>query len=254
MSIENFGRKPNPVKRGTLLLRGETKLRLQQRGTLSTKYREKWVFPIEQPLRSDVCRRKPAATKKANFEKEERRIQILIINSSEEIAACMTEELEREFGLSTILYAPTLTLARWLLKKRRFDLVVTSPMLPDGSVASLRSSLHSFDNPPDLLVVGEHEKYTRDILKNSVYQLRASKSMQQQSRDQSIKSLGADLRNDFNNPLQEIVAMVFVAKVTDCLPAQSIQALNAIERAAKNMSDLVWKIEEKIMVTIQGQD
>lgn len=63
--------------------------------------------------------------------------------------------------------------------------------------------------------------------------------------DPRIRALGADLRNDLNNPLQEIVAMVFVAQATGGLAQPTNQALEAIDRAAKNMATVVSKLEEE---------
>jgi signal transduction histidine kinase len=61
-----------------------------------------------------------------------------------------------------------------------------------------------------------------------------------------ISELGADIRNDLNNPLQEIVAMAFVAHSSQGLSPSAEQALSAIQRAASNMATVVNKIEEKI--------
>ena len=63
--------------------------------------------------------------------------------------------------------------------------------------------------------------------------------------DESIKNLGADIRNDLNNPLQEIVAMVFVAKATE-ESATTNNALEAIDKAAQNLASVVKGLEDKI--------
>jgi hypothetical protein len=70
--------------------------------------------------------------------------------------------------------------------------------------------------------------------------------------DTKICELGADLRNDLNNPLQEIVAMVFVAQSTqnaDMNPSTRT-ALDAIDLAAKNMAQVVNELEEKIRLAV----
>jgi uncharacterized protein YaaW (UPF0174 family) len=61
-----------------------------------------------------------------------------------------------------------------------------------------------------------------------------------------IRSLGADLRNDLNNPLQEIVAMVFVAKASGESSATST-ALEAIDKAAQNLAGVVKGLETRIL-------
>jgi hypothetical protein len=68
--------------------------------------------------------------------------------------------------------------------------------------------------------------------------------------EENLKSLGADLRNDLNNPLQEIVAMVFVAKAGGGSSQGIQQALDAIDKAAGNMTKLVKGLEEKIRKAI----
>jgi signal transduction histidine kinase len=62
----------------------------------------------------------------------------------------------------------------------------------------------------------------------------------------TISELGADLRNDLNNPLQEIVAMAFVAHASAGLSPVAEQALSAIQRAAGSMEAVVKNIEDKI--------
>ena len=63
--------------------------------------------------------------------------------------------------------------------------------------------------------------------------------------DESVKNLGADIRNDLNNPLQEIVAMVFVAKASGQSETAD-KALEAISNAAQNMAVVVSTLEDKI--------
>jgi len=66
-----------------------------------------------------------------------------------------------------------------------------------------------------------------------------------------ISSLGADIRNDLNNPLQEIVAMAFVATSSDGLSPIAEEALSAIQRAATNMSSVVNSLEDKIRSVVE---
>jgi signal transduction histidine kinase len=54
------------------------------------------------------------------------------------------------------------------------------------------------------------------------------------------------LRNDLNNPLQEIVAMAFVATSSEGLSPVAEEALSAIQRAATNMATVVNSLEDKI--------
>ena len=69
--------------------------------------------------------------------------------------------------------------------------------------------------------------------------------------DSRIRSLGADLRNDLNNPLQEIVAMVFVAQASGAVSESTGQALEAIDRAAKNMAQVVSRLEQKMLEVVR---
>jgi signal transduction histidine kinase len=71
------------------------------------------------------------------------------------------------------------------------------------------------------------------------------------SDETHISSLGADIRNDLNNPLQEIVAMAFVATSSDGLSPIAEEALSAIQRAASNMSSVVNSLEEKIRSVVE---
>jgi signal transduction histidine kinase len=64
--------------------------------------------------------------------------------------------------------------------------------------------------------------------------------------DRALSELGADIRNDLNNPLQEIVAMAFVAQAAGELSPVAEQALDAIENAAMNLSQVVNALEGKI--------
>jgi signal transduction histidine kinase len=69
---------------------------------------------------------------------------------------------------------------------------------------------------------------------------------------QTISNLGADIRNDLNNPLQEIVALAFVAHSSQGLSPSAEQALSAIQAAASNMATVVNKLEDKIRGAVRG--
>lgn len=181
---------------------------------------------------------------------------VLVINSSHDMAKEITLQLTLSIPGCSIMYAPTIEVAKWILKRRRVNLIVSSPLLADGSIERLKPVLERMEQPADLVVVGTLHGRSAEILSDSAYRctaLRRIRSVEQQPQLagrspslQKIRSLGADIRNDLNNPLQEIVAMVFVARAGTETSATSDVALDAIERAATNMSKLVNALEDKI--------
>ena len=70
--------------------------------------------------------------------------------------------------------------------------------------------------------------------------------LEQKQSTSAISLLGADLRNDLNNPLQEIVAMAFVATSSSELSSTAEEALGAIQRAATSMASVIDTLEDKI--------
>ena len=189
--------------------------------------------------------------------------KVLVVNSSQEMAKEITLQLTLRLPGCSIMYAPSIELAKWILARRKIDLVVSSPMLPDGGINKLNDSLEKSKSPPDLVIVGTPTASSPTILGKSRYEFAAFrrlgevrpkprlpaepiKALTRAVVDRSIEELGANLRNDLNNPLQEIVAMVFVAKVGGQSPEQTQQALSAIDKAACNMAKVVKNLEDKI--------
>lgn len=184
----------------------------------------------------------------------------LVVNSSYTMAKEITLALTLRMPACAIMYAPTLQLARWILQRRKVDLVVSSGILPDGNVSALVPTFEKMETPPDLVVVGNLSEKSAERLENSGYlfntvrhlgdikqtKLGGKPNAEPQVLQSKIKELGADLRNDLNNPLQAIVAMVFVAQSANQVNPSTIQALEAIDRAAKGMAAVVNKLEEKI--------
>lgn len=194
---------------------------------------------------------------------------VLVINSSHNMAKEITMQLTLSMPGVSIMYAPTLELAAWILKKRPIQLVVSSPVLPDGSISRLTPVLSRLEKRPDLVVVGNMNVYSAEEFNRSGYEFAALKQMGQQTKivqssqcsaarqdkvthikeivdADLIGGLGADIRNDLNNPLQEIVAMVFVAQTANSLAPATEEALNAIDKAANNMASYVKDLEGKI--------
>lgn len=190
-------------------------------------------------------------------------ITVLVANASH----AMAKEITLQMGLAlpgcSLIYAPTIEIARLVLKRRPIDLVISSPLLPDGSVDSIRSTLEALAVPPDLIVVGEKSELDRRLIRRSAYSFTkirhcggerdnlpkpppAVSLKTSAALSTRVKTLGADIRNDLNNPLQEIVAMVFVAKSSAVSNAATELALNAIDKAAKNMALVVGSLEDKI--------
>lgn len=200
---------------------------------------------------------------KIRNESFEQEFTVLVVNSSQEMAKEITLQLTLSIPGCSIMYAPTIEVARWILSRRRVNLVVSSPILPDGSIERLKSALEKMEQPADLVVVGNLNARSADLLSNSSYQCTALRRINSvtpaakpvepiinrptnRALKKNIQNLGADIRNDLNNPLQEIVAMVFVARTgAESSPASDC-ALDAIEKAAKNMSKLVNALEDKI--------
>lgn len=183
---------------------------------------------------------------------------VLVINSSHEMAKEITLQLTLKLPGCSIQYAPTLELARWMLGRKKIDLIVSSAILPDGSVAKLKGALSGLESPPDLVVVGNLNIGSAEIISSIGYEYSRVKKLNSKPSlpvsipvihkrrvDDSLKCLGADIRNDLNNPLQEIVAMVFVAKASG-ESSTTVSALEAIDKAAQNLAGIVKGLEEKI--------
>ena len=171
--------------------------------------------------------------------------KVLVINASHEMAKEITSQLAINIPGCSIIYAPTIEIAKWILKRRNIDLLVSSTILPDGNISKLEPTLDSITNPPNLVVVGKLKQ--QNIINNSNYKISNLKKIEEEKKNKTqIKLLGEDIRNDLNNPLQEIVAMVFVAKASEKSNMDIDEALNAIEKAAKNMSKVVNTLEDKI--------
>jgi signal transduction histidine kinase len=179
---------------------------------------------------------------------------VLVINASQCMAREITLELSTTIPGCTILFAPTLSLALWILKRRKIDLILSSAILPDGALTTLHEFIELLRPPPELVVLSDLHASRAEFGSHPGYrfvELRRVSTRQQASEEapqinQKISSLGADLRNDLNNPLQEIVAMAFVAHSSEGLSPMAEEALSAIQRAATNMADVVNNLEDKI--------
>lgn len=185
----------------------------------------------------------------------------LVVNSSHDMAKEITLQLTLSIPGCSIVYAPTIELAAWILRRRRIDLVVSSAVLPDGGVAKLKPVLDTVAEAPNLVVVGDLSIQNAEILGAGKYEFRAVRKFgkidpptratpKPQPIQTAIRTLGADIRNDLNNPLQEIVAMIFVAQAGVKSESTTDQALAAINRAAKNMASVVNELEGKIMQAV----
>lgn len=71
------------------------------------------------------------------------------------------------------------------------------------------------------------------------------------NQKKSITSLSADLRDSLNNPLQEIVAMISVAKTQASESKLDDEALSVITRAAQDMAEEVMKLEERMLYALE---
>ncbi|RMD86299.1 MAG: hypothetical protein D6808_03700 [Candidatus Dadabacteria bacterium] len=187
------------------------------------------------------------------YSNDEKTYTALVVNASSAMAKEITLALSLKTPGCSIIYSPGIKIAAWILGKKDVDLVVSSPVLPDGSVSALVPLCKSKPTPPDLVVVGAEEGNSRSLIGDAGYLFRSIKRFggadtqkAEKGQDDPIRSLGADIRNDLNNPLQEIVAMVFVAKATKEISPATVEALEAIERAAEGMADTIKGIEDRI--------
>lgn len=192
--------------------------------------------------------------------------QVLVINGSAEMAGAITRQLLYTLPNASIMYSPTLELASWILKSREINLVISSEILPDGGPQKIQSILRTLKRPPDMLIVGRSVGTSIAHLSNAGYHLVQRKQLAHtplaeppvQSKpprktppiEQRVSTLGADLRNDLNNPLQEIVTMAFVARQSDNQRELSDSALEAIERAARQLAGTVEGLEDRIRAAV----
>jgi len=163
----------------------------------------------------------------------------------------ITFQLTLDIPGCSIMYAPTIELAKWTLSRRQVNLIVSSDILPDGNIARLKPNLARLKDPPDLVVVGGLGLKDRQLFDGSNYRFSDSRCIEAKPSEHNelekvISSLGEDIRNDLNNPLQAIVAMAFVAQSNKSAPTVIDQALDSIEKVAKKMSSIVNDLEEKI--------
>ena len=214
---------------------------IRMSGANPTQQKRNPITPHELALKSSAC-------------------TVLVISASHSMAHEITAELSGTLPGSTILFAPTLELALWTLKRRSIDLILSSDRLPDGPLGKLHQFLELMSPPPELVVLSDLSSTRSQITSHPGYRfveirrLRARddeltnlpENQSVPSLNNTISELGADLRNDLNNPLQEIVAMAFVAHASDGLSPTAEHALSAIQRAASNMEGVVNKLEEKI--------
>lgn len=177
---------------------------------------------------------------------------VLVVNASTDMAQEITKQLMLEMPGCSLMYAPSVELAKWILHRRKIHLVVSSALLPDGSIMRLQETLPELENPPAVVVVGDLDLRSAEMFQGEGYDLLLTRRLGRVDEgavhqpEERIAELGADLRNDLNNPLQEIVAMVFVAQASNGTPEVASHALHAIDRAAKNMANVVSRLEDKI--------
>jgi signal transduction histidine kinase len=186
---------------------------------------------------------------------------VLVINASQDTAREITLELSRTLPGCSILFAPTLQLALWILKRRSIDIILSSATLPDGHLNKLHESLEVMSPPPELVILSDLTTTRADLGSHPGYRFVELRRVQSNkpyaasitdSGSTKISSLGADIRNDLNNPLQEIVAMAFVATSSAGLSPVAEEALSAIQRAAANMSTVVNSLEDKIRNVVES--
>jgi DNA-binding NtrC family response regulator len=241
----------------------ERKSLFKRKNILLSRERQK---PSSGSLQRKSAKEVTEKVTEAQAQIPEQECTVLVINSSQDMAKEITLQLTLKIPGCSIMYAPTIELARWILKRRRIDLVVSSAILPDGSISGLKGILQSMQSPPDVVVVGDLKVKSAEILGSTGYEFAAVKRFSPVKNEEkpralpkqlpllkkTIQNLGADIRNDLNNPLQEIVALVFVAQAGETSPATD-KALEAIDHAAKNMAKVVSELENKILNAVTPQ-
>ena len=223
--------------------------------------RSKLVFRRIQsrPVNPDLLRKPEAPNPSEMVERRsEHGFTVLVINSSQAMAKEITIQLSLDIPGCLIMYAPTIELAKWLLSRRDIDLVVSSDILPDGNIFKLQSVLRKMKDPPDMVVVGNVLLQSTDSLEEIGYHFSRYRCLSPESVPteppklaQVITDLGQDIRHHLNNPLQAIVAMAFVAQSGKADGKVLEQALDSIEKVAKNMSTIVNGLEEKIRDAVE---
>jgi len=185
---------------------------------------------------------------------------VLVINASQDMAQEITFELSKTLPGCSILFAPTLSLALWMLKRRSIDIILSSSILPDGPLSKLHESLEALSPPPELVILTDLSTTRSDLGSHPGYRFVELRRVPSSKRyapptgpaPTHISALGADIRNDLNNPLQEIVAMAFVATASEGLSPVAEEALSAIQRAAGNMASVVNSLEDKIRQVVDS--
>lgn len=253
---------PSLVKRRTVTLSSE--------GTVSSRPGSSSIRIIRPRIRSSPqCPQIPTHTLQAARQDGTPRsgCTVLVLNASHPMAHEISAEISSTLPASTVLFAPTLSLALYLLKRRSIDLILSSDQLPDGPLSKLHEFLELMSPPPELVVLSDlnHSRSQMDSHPGyrfvEVRRLAGSPGQTPPptlgtpsplpqpglpALTSTISALGADLRNDLNNPLQEIVAMAFVAHTSEGLSPTAEHALSAIQRAASNMEQVVRGLEDKI--------
>lgn len=187
----------------------------------------------------------------------ENRTSVLVLGVAEKLATPLMENLKSQDEFGQILFAPTLGVAEWLLLKRPVSLVISTAHLPDGELKDLKKLLYRMIDIPSLIVLGSHDDVAQEIAvaqrrKAPPLVHRKMHKLDAPALTQSIKVLGADLRNDLNNPLQEIVTMIYVAKMGGVDASVAREALAAIEKAASQMASVVGSFEGRMHSSIVG--
>ena len=170
---------------------------------------------------------------------------VLVLNANREMANEITKQMAQEVDECSIIYAPTIELAKLLLRKHRVDLVVSSPILPDGHITKLQPLLESLQPPPDLVVFADEDKRGLVFFEGPRYHFVSVRQVESTANHERLSGVSQEIRDSLNNPLQEIVALVFVAHTTQNSPSTN-QALVAIEKAAQKMAGIVWGLEEQL--------
>ena len=183
---------------------------------------------------------------------EEKTFTVLVLNSNRDMANEIASQLAARVDECNIVYAPTLETAKILLKRRKIDLIVSSPMLPDGHIARLQPLLESLSDPPDVVIFADKEKRGLELFESPSYQFLSVRQVKSSDQQTPLREASKEIRDALNNPLQEIVALVFVAHSTRCSQTTD-RALDAIEQAAQKMAGIVWGLEEKLYRNMVSQ-
>ncbi len=170
--------------------------------------------------------------------------KILIINNSSALAFHLKFELEHLLPGCEMVFTPTIEAAAIMLKSEDFSVVIAEASV---NKKDLTFQLEQCVAPPNLILVGSEEAEILGLAHSVIFELASVRAIKPLPHvEDPVQTVGNDLRNDLNNPLQAILASVYVAKHLDAASEEAALALDAISHAASQMASTVRGLESRI--------